>query len=146
MNRMGVAAVLLPAAGFLAAPAQADPGPPVYESSNPSKGEEGTAHTGSGMSDHANDHSRDGNAGDHDDHGRNKGHHHKRGSAGSPQDGGKHHGNGGSEKGGAGNGGGRPPKSKPNDLLNLLLVLLFPAGMGAIGGRMLRRTRVKAAG
>ena len=145
MNRMGVPAVLLLATGFLAVPAQADASPPIYESSNPSKGEEGTAHTGSGMSDHANDHPGDGNAGGRDD-GRNKGHHHKRGSAGSPQDGGKHHGSSGSEKGGAGDGGGRSPKSKPNDLLNLLLVLLLPAGMGAIGGRMLRRTRVKPAG
>ena len=37
-------------------------------------------------------------------------------------------------------------KSKPNDVVNLLLVLLIPAGMGAIGGRMLRKTRVKPAG
>lgn len=36
--------------------------------------------------------------------------------------------------------------SKPNDALNLALVLLIPAGMGAAGGRMLRRTAVRPRG
>ena len=57
--------------------------------------------------------------------------------------GGQHHGN----KGGQGDDDAKPAsKSKPNDVVNLLLVLLIPAGMGAIGGRMLRRTRVTPAG
>lgn len=35
--------------------------------------------------------------------------------------------------------------SKPNDVVNLLLVLLIPAAMGAAGGRMLRKSRVRSA-
>ena len=40
----------------------------------------------------------------------------------------------------------RPAPSKPNDALNLALVLLIPAAMGAAGGRMLRRTAVRTTG
>ena len=40
----------------------------------------------------------------------------------------------------------RAAPSKPNDALNLALVLLIPAAMGAAGGRMLRRTAVKPTG
>lgn len=38
-----------------------------------------------------------------------------------------------------------PKPSKPNDVVNLLLVLLIPAAMGAVGGRMLRKARVRPA-
>ena len=59
--------------------------------------------------------------------------------------GGNHHGHKENQKDNAGTTTGPTSKSKPNDMLNLLLVLLIPAGVGAIGGRKLRRTRVKPA-
>ncbi|HYN36818.1 MAG TPA: copper resistance protein CopC [Actinomycetota bacterium] len=115
------------------------------------EGHDSTSHTGhtAGGAEHSEDHP----TGDHST-GSHEGGHHKKGNGGHHSGSGKGHHHSGGHNGEShtdepGNAGNQPTAaskpSKPNDVVNLLLVLLIPAAMGAVGGRMLRKARVKPA-
>ena len=121
-------------------------------------GQGGGSHASTSHTDHSaergNEHSED-HSGDHSARS-HEGGHQKKGNGGHHSGSGKngHHGfgghNGKSHTDDPGNAGGNkstagPKPSKTSDVVNLLLVLLIPAAMGALGGRMLRKAGIRPA-